>query len=102
MVTETTTDIPSVAVNQMTFRSFNVASCALPSTWIFSDFTRISTDCGKKSRNIYTYMLTNVLQGSGKQFWGSPPECLFFPLNAEHVEFSSLLVTEGLTVSDLC
>lgn len=64
------------------------------------DLTSIFTDGGKKS--IYTYMLTNVLQGSGKQFWGSPPECLFLPLNAKHVEFSSLLFTEGLAVSDLC
>lgn len=64
------------------------------------DLTSNFTDGGKKC--IYTYMLTNVLQGSGKQFWGSPPECLFLPLNAEHVEFSSLLITEGLAVSDLC
>lgn len=47
-------------------------------------------------------MLAIVLQGSGKQFWCSPPKCLFLPLNAEHVEFSSLLITEGLAVSDLC
>lgn len=47
-------------------------------------------------------MLATVLQASGKQFWGSPSECLFLPLNAKHVEFPSLLFAEGLAVSDLC